>query len=185
MPRANEMTPPLPPHLGFAGYSGSGKTTLLRELIRHFTAKGIRIAVIKHAHHDFDTDIPGKDSYELRKSGAHEVIVSSARRRVHINELAGDDREPSAAELLQMCDHARADLIFVEGFKAAALAKIELHRPALGKPLLATNDENIIAVASDAEITLPAGVSVLNINKPTEIAEFIAARFLSHVGTSS
>ncbi|MCH9672135.1 MAG: molybdopterin-guanine dinucleotide biosynthesis protein B [Gammaproteobacteria bacterium] len=161
------------PFVGFAAFSGTGKTTLLRALIAHFASTAIRVAVIKHAHHDFDTDKPGKDSYELRAAGASEMIVSSSRRRAHVVELPSDGPETTLSELLELPDPRRTDLILVEGFKTASIPKIELHRPRLGKPLLATQDSNVIAVASDAPLTLPRGIVALDLNDAPQIAAFI------------
>ncbi|MEM7255004.1 MAG: molybdopterin-guanine dinucleotide biosynthesis protein B [Pseudomonadota bacterium] len=164
------------PHLGFAAFSGTGKTTLLRKLINHFNVNGVRVAVIKHAHHNFDTDVPGKDSYELRKAGASELIISSGRRRVHFHEIANDENEASLETLLTLPDPTRIDLILVEGFKRASIPKIELHRPSLGQPLLATDDVDIIAVAADERLTPPRRLPWLDLNDVESIATFIRTR---------
>lgn len=138
--------------LGLAGWSGAGKTTLMKSLLPLLVARGLRVATLKHAHHEFDVDVPGKDSYEHRKAGASEVIVCSTRRWVQMHEL-GDEPEPTLAELLQRV--SPCDLILVEGFKHERHPKLEIHRPALGKPLLYPDDAHVVAVASDA--SLPAG----------------------------
>lgn len=136
--------------LGLVGWSGSGKTTLLKRLLPLLVRRGLRVATIKHAHHEFDVDIPGKDSYEHRKAGASEVIVCSARRWVQMHELGGA-AEPTLAQLLQRI--SPCDLVLVEGFKREAHPKLEIYRPALGKPPLYITDSRVRAVASDAALT--------------------------------
>jgi molybdopterin-guanine dinucleotide biosynthesis protein B len=136
--------------LGLVGWSGSGKTTLLKKLLPVLVSRGLRVATLKHAHHEFDVDVPGKDSHEHRKAGASEVIVCSARRWVQMREL-GDAPEPSLAELLRKV--SPCDLILIEGFKSERHPKLEVHRPALGKTLLCTADPRILAVATDGDLT--------------------------------
>jgi len=160
------------PLLGFAAYSGTGKTTLLRRLLPLLKARGLRVGVVKHAHHSFDTDIPGKDSYELRKAGAAQMLVASRQRWALVTETA-NSREPRLEEILRHLDQASLDLILIEGFKAESFPKIELHRPSLGHPLLCRNDRSIIAVATDAPLAIDPGVLQLDLNRPHEIAEFI------------
>jgi molybdopterin-guanine dinucleotide biosynthesis adapter protein len=138
--------------LGLAGWSGSGKTTLLVRLIPVLKQRGLSVATVKHAHHEFDVDMPGKDSYEHRKAGAGEVIVSSARRWVQMHELDGE-AEPTLSALLTWV--SRHDLILVEGFKHERHPKLEIHRPALGKPAFYPDDPHIVAVASDAPLAAP------------------------------
>jgi molybdopterin-guanine dinucleotide biosynthesis protein B len=133
--------------LGIAGWSGAGKTTLLKMLLPLLVARGLRVATLKHAHHEFDVDVPGKDSWVHRRAGASEVIVSFARRWVQMHEL-GDAPEPSLADLLAR--FSPCDLVLVEGFKRERHPKLEVHRPALGKPLLFPDDPHSRAVASDA-----------------------------------
>jgi molybdopterin-guanine dinucleotide biosynthesis protein B len=135
--------------LGITGWSGSGKTTLLTRLIPLLVAQGLRVATLKHAHHAFDVDQPGKDSWEHRKAGASQVIVSSARRWVHMNEVREGD-EASLAFLLTRV--TPCDLVLIEGYKSEAHPKLEVHRPALGKPALYTDDPQILAVACDAPL---------------------------------
>ncbi|MEZ5542398.1 MAG: molybdopterin-guanine dinucleotide biosynthesis protein B [Pseudomonadota bacterium] len=159
------------PVLGFAACSGTGKTTLLIRLIPLLARRGLRIAMIKHAHHDFDIDIPGKDSYELRRAGARQVLVASDRRRALISECS-PPREPALAELVAALDQDTLDLVLVEGFRHLPFPKIELHRPALGHPLLCREDRSIIAVASDAAPECGA-LPVLDINHPAGVADFI------------
>jgi len=134
---------------GFAGYSGAGKTTLVERLIPRLVARGLRVSLVKHAHHAFDVDQPGKDSYRHRAAGAAEVLVSSAHRWALMHELRGEP-EPSLADLIGRL--TPCDLVLVEGFKQAAIPKLEVHRPSFGKPLLQPDDPRIVAVAADAPV---------------------------------
>lgn len=161
------------PLLGFVAYSGTGKTTLLEKLIPQLKTAGLHIALIKHAHHDFDIDIPGKDSYRLRKAGAEQMMVASRQRWALVTELDKEQSEPCLQELLQHLDHEKLDLILVEGFKHEGFAKIELHRPALGKGLLFPEDDTIIALASDDAGAAPCPIPQLDINQPAIIARFV------------
>jgi molybdopterin-guanine dinucleotide biosynthesis protein B len=140
--------------IGLSGWSGAGKTTLLTRVIPCLLDRGLRVSVIKHAHHDFDVDVPGKDSWVHRQSGATEVLVSSARRWALMHELR-DAGEPRLPELLAKI--SRVDLVIVEGFKREPHRKIEVHRLANNKPLLFPEDPNIAGIATDAavETTLP------------------------------
>jgi molybdopterin-guanine dinucleotide biosynthesis protein B len=140
--------------IGLAGWSGAGKTTLLTRIIPHLLQEGLSVSVIKHAHHDFDVDVPGKDSWRHRHAGAEEVMVSSAKRWALMHELRGA-REPRLPELLAKM--ARVDLIVVEGYKSEPHCKIEVHRAANGKPLLFPDDAEIVGIAADVavETTLP------------------------------
>ena len=140
--------------IGLAGWSGAGKTTLLAGVIPHLLAGGIRVSVIKHAHHSFDVDVPGKDSWVHRQSGAVEVLVSSGMRWALMHELRGA-REPRLPELLSKM--SRVDLVVVEGFKSEPHRKIEVHRLGNGKPMLFPGDPSIVGIATDAtvETTLP------------------------------
>ena len=154
--------------LGFAGWSGAGKTTLIKVLLREFAARAIRTATIKHAHHEFDVDVPGKDSYEHRRAGAGEVIVSSGRRWVQMHELL-DENEPTLADLLRRV--SPCDLILVEGFKRERHPKLEIHRPALGKPLLYPDDPHIVAIATDEKLpgTHPPAVDLNDVLAVTQV----------------
>ena len=165
------------PLLGFSAFSGTGKTTLLTKLIPLLVAQDVRLAVVKHAHHNFDIDHPEKDSYELRHAGASQMLISSARRWALMHELDEQETEYSLAKLLDQIDHQQADLILVEGFKKEPIPKIELHRPNLGHPLLCLQDEHIIAVATDDDVAIPRGLPVLELNKPQEIGAFIRQTF--------
>lgn len=160
------------PILGFIAFSGTGKTTLLEQLIPLLVERGVRTALLKHAHHDFDIDKPGKDSYRLRKAGARQVMVASARRWALVTEHSEEQDEPQLRELLTHLDPQQFDLLLVEGFKHEHYPKIELHREILGKPLLFQNDSHIIAIACDTP-QLQAPVPVIDINQPEVICDFI------------
>lgn len=140
--------------IGLSGWSGAGKTTLLTRVIPYFLSRGLRVSVIKHAHHEFDVDVPGKDSWVHRQSGATEVLVSSTRRWALMHELRGAD-EPRLPELLAKM--SPVDLVIVEGFKREPLRKIEVHRLANNKPLLFPDDPGIVGIATDVAVatTLP------------------------------
>ena len=138
--------------LGLAGWSGVGKTTLLTQLIPHLRAGGISVSTIKHAHHAFDIDQPGKDSYRHREAGAGEVLIASSRRWALMHELR-NEAEPSLADLLGHL--SPVDLVLVEGFRRHPHPKLEVHRPSLGKPLLCLEDRHIVAVATDAPLAAP------------------------------
>jgi molybdopterin-guanine dinucleotide biosynthesis protein B len=135
--------------IGLAGWSGAGKTTLLTRLIPHFSAEGLRVSVIKHAHHHFDVDVPGKDSWRHREAGAAEVLISSEKRWALMHELRGAT-EPRLPELLNKL--SPVDLVVVEGFKREPLRKIEVHRAANGKPLLFPDDPAIVGIAADTAV---------------------------------
>lgn len=160
------------PILGFVAASGTGKTTLLTKIIPELNKHGLRIAIIKHSHHDFEIDQPGKDSFRLRAAGASPVLLVSRYRRAVITEFTGL-QEPCLDEQLGALDQTRLDLILVEGFKQAAYPKIELHRQSLNKPLLYPDDPDIIAVASDILLALPASITLLDINQITSCVNFI------------
>jgi molybdopterin-guanine dinucleotide biosynthesis adapter protein len=157
---------------GLVGYSGSGKTTLMVRLLPELVGRGYRVSTMKHAHHGFDVDQPGKDSYEHRQAGATEVLVASARRWALMHENR-DGPEPRPDELLGHM--TQVDLLLIEGFKRAPHAKLEVHRPAAGKPLLAREDRSIVAVASDAPVE-GLSIPVLDLNDAAAIASFIIAQ---------
>jgi molybdopterin-guanine dinucleotide biosynthesis protein B len=161
------------PLLGFVAYSGTGKTTLLEQLIPQLRARGLRIALIKHAHHDFDIDTPGKDSYRLRKAGASQVMVASGKRWALVNEYDDERDEPRLNELLQHLDPSRFDLLLVEGFKHENYPKVELWRSELAKPLLHPEDPNIIALACDQTPSTTAAIPLLDLNDIVAIANFV------------
>ena len=155
---------------GIVGWSGSGKTTLLSHLIPALVGQGIRVSTIKHAHHAFDIDQPGKDSHTHRIAGATEVLIGSGKRWALMHELR-DEPEPGLAELLARM--SPVDLVLVEGFKRDAFAKLEVHRPSNGKELLQPNDPTIVGVASDAALDLP--VPLLALDDIAGIARFVLA----------
>lgn len=155
--------------LGIVGWSGSGKTTLIIKLIPLLAGRGLRVATLKHAHHAFDVDQPGKDSYEHRKAGACEVIVSSARRWVQMHEL-GPETEATLAELLIKV--SPCDLVLVEGYKSERHPKIEVFRHEVGKSPLHPADEHIIAVVSDQAFP-DARIPVLDIDDIPAVADAI------------
>ena len=152
-----------------AGWSGSGKTTLLTKLIPVLVGRGLKVATLKHAHDGFDVDVPGKDSYEHRKAGASEVIVSSARRWVQMHEIGGG-AEATLTELLRQL--SPCDLVLVEGFKANRHPKLEIFRRAVGKGPLHPNDPHIVAIASDQPFPR-AGVPVVNLDDIAAIADLV------------
>lgn len=156
--------------LGLAGFSGSGKTTLLTALLPLLEASGLRVAVIKHSHHDFEIDQPGKDSFLLRKAGARQLLIASPFRTVLIEEHR-PPTEPRLDELIKSMNRQDLDLILVEGFRHAGFPKLEIHRAATQKPFLHPRDPSIIALASDSDAVTP--LPRLNINDPQEIALFI------------
>lgn len=160
------------PVLGLAAFSGTGKTTLLTQLIPRLLESGIRVAVVKHAHHNFDIDTPGKDSYEVRQSGAAQVVIASSRLLALMQPATDRGSEPKLTECLARIDTSNVDLILVEGFKKAPIRKIELHRPSLDKPLMQPDDDNIIAVFSDTPVDTGSR-PCLDLNQLDEIHDFI------------
>lgn len=162
--------------LGFAAYSGTGKTTLLAQLIPILKRRGLRIGVIKHSHHDFEIDQPGKDSHRLRAAGASPVMIVSPYRRAIITEFS-KQHDIHLAEQLASFPKEDLDLILVEGFRHENFAKIELHRVNLGKPLLFPNDNSIIAIASDQPIAAAKSIPCLDLNDTEAIADFICSSF--------
>ena len=172
------------PIVGFAAWSGTGKTTLLTRLLAIFNERGLRVGVVKHAHHTFDIDYPGKDSYELRKAGANQVLIGSRKRWALITENL--DKEDRSLDFhISNLDIENLDLVLVEGFKPEVIPKIELHRPALGKELLFKDDKSIIAIASDEILSDTAELPCFDLNKPEDIAQFVIDRFLGDVQTAN
>ncbi len=165
------------PVVGMAAYSGTGKTTLLKQVLPILKARGLRVGVVKHAHHGFDIDQPGKDSYELRRAGATQMLVGSRQRWALMVETDLPD-EPRLAELLSHLLPDELDLILVEGFKPEQIPKIEIHRPSRGKPLLATNDTSIVAIATDAQPAEATDLPILDLNAPASVANFIVENFV-------
>jgi molybdopterin-guanine dinucleotide biosynthesis protein B len=158
---------------GFAGYSGSGKTTLIEQLIPRLRQAGLKVSLIKHAHHSFDVDQPGKDSYRHREAGASEVMVTSVQRWVLMHELRGEP-EPTLQEQLKRM--SPCDLILVEGYKREAIPKLEIHRRGQSEALLYLQDANIVAIASDEPV--PASLPVLDLNDYEAVTAFI----IRHMG---
>nr|WP_314363958.1 molybdopterin-guanine dinucleotide biosynthesis protein B [uncultured Achromobacter sp.] len=156
------------PVFGIAGRSGSGKTTLIEAMLPLLAARGLRVNVIKHSHHDFQMEPPGKDSARFRLAGAQEVMVASPYRYAIVHELR-DAPEPSLDE--QLARLSPADLVLVEGFKQAAIARLELYRPALGKPALHAEDGSFLAVVTDA--ALDTALPCLPLNDPARVVQFI------------
>ncbi len=158
---------------GFAGYSGSGKTTLIERVIPALRAAGLTVSLIKHAHHSFDIDQPGKDSYRHREAGAGEVLIASSQRWVLMHELRAET-EPSLEELLKQFQSC--DIILVEGYKFSSVPKIEIVRAASGKARLDAATHNIVAVAcDDAHLNAQPGHALpfIDLNSPQEVANFV------------
>ena len=154
---------------GVTGWKNSGKTGLMERLITEFTARGLSVSSIKHAHHSFDIDYPGRDSYRHRDAGARQVLLASRNRWALMHELRDED-EPSLGDLLEQL--SPVDLVLIEGYKRDRHPKIEAHRKETGQPLIAPEDETIVAVASDTSVTIDR--PVLELNDTTSIANFIA-----------
>ncbi len=165
------------PVLGFVAASGTGKTTLLTKLLPLFQQQGLKVAVIKHTHHDFEVDQPGKDSYELRKAGAQEMLIASGKRWVLMSDRdwGGD---PPLQALLERLDRSNLDLVLVEGFKHERMPKIELFRPSLGRSPLYPDVPGVIALATDGALPEATEQPVLDLNNAQAIAEFVIATFL-------
>lgn len=155
---------------GIVGWKNSGKTGLMERLVAEFSARGLRVSTIKHAHHAFDVDQPGKDSYRHRTAGAQEVLVSGGKRFALMHELRGAD-EPTLDDLLARL--APVDLVLVEGFKRDKHPKVEAHRAETGHPLIALNDPAVRAVASDSGVTV-GGRAAFDLDDSPAIADFIA-----------
>ena len=157
--------------IGLAGWSGSGKTTLVTKLIPRLVARGLRVSTIKHAHHSFDIDQPGKDSHAHRAAGATEVLVGAQSRWALVHELR-DAAEPSLRELLRKL--SPVDLVLIEGYKREPHPKLEVHRRTNGKPLLQPDDPHIVAIASDADLP-DAKVPVVHLDDVERIADLLLA----------
>ena len=166
-----------PPVLGIAAWSGTGKTTLLVKLLPLLRDEGLRVGMLKHAHHQFDIDHPGKDSYELRKAGAEQMLIASNQRWALMVDEATDG-DVSLTVMLDRLERSRLDLILVEGFRHERFPKIELHRAALDKPLLFPDDTSIIAIACDHPVA--TSLPQLDLNDPAVIAAFIVNHCRRH-----
>jgi molybdopterin-guanine dinucleotide biosynthesis adapter protein len=154
--------------IGIAGYSGSGKTTLIEKLIPVLVREGVRVSLIKHAHHEFDVDQPGKDSWRHRHAGCSEVLISSSKRWALMHELRGAE-EPALQEQLKHL--SPCDLVIVEGYKSEPIPKVEVHRRAGHTPLLYPEDPNVVAIASDEP--LDTKLPQLDVDDPEAVARFI------------
>ena len=160
--------------IGFAAYSGTGKTTLIKDVVMILKKSNYRVSVIKHAHHNFDIDQPGKDSYEIRKSGAENMLISSKNRWALMHENMNNN-ELTLIDLINLLGKIKYDLILVEGFKAESFPKIELYRKEVSKDrgLLSSSDKNIVAIATEQKTKLETSLPVLDINNPQNIVDFI------------
>ena len=174
---AQQILGKLPPFFGLAGWSGSGKTTLCTKLIENFTKIGVKVGTLKHAHHKFELDKPGKDSFNLRQAGARPMIISSKERFALIQENDGDEEkslfqmlETFAKEPINLCD-----IIIVEGYKNESIPKIEVYRPDINKPLLYKEDNNIFAIGSD--IKIESSIPSFDLNNINSISDFIIQKY--------
>ena len=160
------------PLLGIVAYSGTGKTTLLEKLIPCLQQHGLRLAAIKHSHHDFEIDKKGKDSDRLREAGAQQIVLASQYRTAVIIE--GDrSTEPDLQQCLTRLDHDRLDLVLVEGFRQAAIPKLEVHRPSREKPLLCQHDTDIIALVCDDTPAIETSIPLLSLNDVQQVCNFV------------
>lgn len=171
---SSPISSPLP-LIGIAAFSGTGKTTLLKQVLPLLQQRGVRVGVIKHAHHRFDIDTPGKDSYELRHAGAGQMLIGSRNRWALMTETPEEQQDPDLNYLIRQLDPSRLDLILVEGFKHLPFPKIELHRPSTGNQLLFPNDPHIVAIAHDETLPVATQLPQLDINSPIAVADFIVS----------
>ena len=166
-----------PPIIGFVAYSGTGKTTLLKSIISLLAQMSFKVGAIKHTHHDFEIDLPGKDSYELRKAGAQQTLIASPHRWAMIEDLSNNPLAPlSLGTLIDKLDTSKLDLILVEGFKNESFPKIELWRKATARPFLFPQDPTIVAIACDTLIEFESGqraITQLDLNDPQTILKFV------------
>lgn len=160
------------PILGFAAFSGAGKTTLIAQILPILRQNNLRIGVIKHSHHSFIIDKPGKDSFRFREAGAESVMLVSQKRRAIITAIPPNQKFSLNAQLCHL-DQTSLDIILVEGFKAEKFPKIEIYRSSMNKPLLYSSDASVIAVASDTTLSLQQPLVLLDLNQPATIAKFI------------
>lgn len=182
------MTTPQPsvPVLGIAAFSGTGKTTLLERVLPLLNEHGLRVGMVKASHHIIDPDQPGKDSYRLRQAGAQQMVLSTPQRSITYTDYPAD-HERSLDEQLQLLDHSHLDLVLVEGFRDAAIPKIELHRHGYTQHYLYPNDSHVIAVARDAGCTetLPDHLDELDLNDAQAVAWYIHLFVKNHQETHS
>jgi molybdopterin-guanine dinucleotide biosynthesis protein MobB len=167
------------PIIGFSAYSGTGKTTLLTSIIPILKQRSYRVGMIKHAHHQFDIDHPGKDSYELRKAGADQMLIASSIRWALMVENSNSESKPSLQKLIEQLDASSIDIILVEGFKAEQFPKIELHRSTVSSEYMYLTDKNIIAIALDGNEAVSDEIPQLDINNPHQVADFIIETILN------
>ncbi|MCF6283191.1 MAG: molybdopterin-guanine dinucleotide biosynthesis protein B [Candidatus Polarisedimenticolaceae bacterium] len=160
------------PILGFAAYSGTGKTTTLKKLLPHLTDVGLRVGMIKLSHHKVEIDKPGKDSYELRKAGACQMVLAAHKCWALMVEKA-EPSEPVLQEMVDALHQTQLDLILVEGFRHEAFPKIELHRPVMGRPVLYADDTSIIAVATDDTLPVETSLPILDLNDIPALTSFV------------
>jgi molybdopterin-guanine dinucleotide biosynthesis protein B len=160
------------PLLGFTAWSGTGKTTLLIKLLPILKDKGIKVGLIKHAHHQFEIDVEGKDSYELRKSGAEQVLVTSKNRWALLSDRT-NPKEPELQNELKRFNLDELDIMLIEGFKHECFHKIEIHRPEVGKALIYPDDKNIIAFISPVSFSANTPLPTINIDDIDSVAEFV------------
>jgi len=177
MPKPSSRNKPGPlqcacPVIGLVAFSGSGKTTLLKQLIPLLKARGLKLGMIKHTHHHFEIDHPGKDSYELRTAGTDQMLIAARSRWALITETPQQQGDPPLQTMLDQLDSDNLDLVLVEGFKHEAFAKIEVHRPQLGFPLMYPDDPDIVAIATDAALT-DCPLPQLDLNQAAPCIEFI------------
>ena len=168
------------PVVGFAAYSGTGKTTLLTRVLPVLTERRLRVGLVKHTHHNFDIDYPGKDSYRLRKAGASQVLLGSSQRWVLMAEHEDKGDRPLDYHVRHL-DLDKLDLVLVEGFKTASIPKIEVYRPSLNNPPLFREDRHIIAIATDEPGAVVTELPVFSLDEPRAVADFIIDRFLDNV----
>ena len=162
---------------GFAGWSGSGKTTLIERLIPQLVARGVTVSLVKHAHHEFDVDQPGKDSWRHRAAGCTEVLVSSSVRYALMHELRGAAELTLDAALARL---APCDVVLVEGYKSAPIPKLEVWRETVGKPLLHEDDHNIVGIATDEPKRFAARLPSFHLTDVAAIATFVLAQAAFH-----
>ena len=168
--------------LAVVGWSGSGKTTLLEFLVSQLAARGLRVNVVKHSHHDIELEPPHKDSARLRLAGAAEVMIASPYRYAILRELRGAAEPPLREQLARL---APADLTLVEGYKWEPLPKLEVYRPALGRPPLFPDDPLVVAVASDGPAPVGTGVAWLDLNAPQDVLRWLSAWLVTEVKVSA
>ncbi len=169
-----------PPVIGIVAYQkNAGKTTLVKSLVQLARERGLQVAVIKHAHHSFEIDHAGKDSYEMRRSGAVQVLVASRKRWALMAETPDNEDDPSLSELLNRLDMTQVDLVLVEGLRHEPIPKIEVHRASLHGPFLFPEDDTIIAVVSDYPDEIDTSLPCLDSSRPGEVLRFIEQRYIS------